>query len=594
MTKDTRSLLFVFLCLSVARPALAALRGTLVIKHVTVIDATGDPAKPDQTVVVTGDRIAAIADSARIRAPKNAQTVDATGKFLIPGLWDMHVHPIDKDYLPLFLANGVTGVRVMWGQPAHREWRKAIEAGQMLGPRLVIASPIVDGPRPYWFGSISVTNETQARQVVADMKRQGADFVKIYQNLPRELYFAIAEEAKKQGIPFEGHVPIAVSAEEASNAGQKSFEHLVGILPACSTHSDELLKAQHADLAQDIAEWGRPKFWGPHVKQTRQMMLDTYSLEKAAELFALLRRNGTWQCPTLTLLHMFAYGDDPAVRNDPRLKYLPRLMRASWDPSKVDGEHTPEDFAFAKREFQKDLEAVGAMQRAGVGILAGTDTANPLCYPGFGLHEELRYLVKSGLTPMQALQTATLNPARFFAKEEVLGTVEQGKIADLVLLDANPLEDIENTTKIAAVVQGGKLYPRPSLDQMLAEVESAAARLPISDALFKTIQEKDVGAAVQQYRQLSTAKPPAYDFSESEFIGLGYRLIGMKRYKEAIEIFKLSVEAYPLSYNTYDSLAEAYMDNGDKELAIKNYEKSLQLNPYNANGQRRLKILNTQ
>lgn len=587
-------MLFVFLCLSVARPALAALRGTLVIKHVTVIDATGDPAKPDQTVVVTGDRIAAIADSARIRAPKNAQTVDATGKFLIPGLWDMHVHPIDKDYLPLFLANGVTGVRVMWGQPAHREWRKAIEAGQMLGPRLVIASPIVDGPRPYWFGSISVTNETQARQVVADMKRQGADFVKIYQNLPRELYFAIAEEAKKQGIPFEGHVPIAVSAEEASNAGQKSFEHLVGILPACSTHSDELLKAQHADLAQDIAEWGRPKFWGPHVKQTRQMMLDTYSLEKAAELFALLRRNGTWQCPTLTLLHMFAYGDDPAVRNDPRLKYLPRLMRASWDPSKVDGEHTPEDFAFAKREFQKDLEAVGAMQRAGVGILAGTDTANPLCYPGFGLHEELRYLVKSGLTPMQALQTATLNPARFFAKEEVLGTVEQGKIADLVLLDANPLEDIENTTKIAAVVQGGKLYPRPSLDQMLAEVESAAARLPISDALFKTIQEKDVGAAVQQYRQLSTAKPPAYDFSESEFIGLGYRLIGMKRYKEAIEIFKLSVEAYPLSYNTYDSLAEAYMDNGDKELAIKNYEKSLQLNPYNANGQRRLKILNTQ
>lgn len=594
MTKKSRSFLFAFLCLSAARLALAAQPGTLVIKHVTVIDATGALAKPDQTVVVTGDRITAIGRSEEMRAPNNAQTVDATGKFLIPGLWDMHIHPIDKEYLPLFLANGVTGVRVMWGQPAHQEWRKAIEAGQMPGPRMVIASPIVDGPRPYWFGSISVTSETQARQAVGDMKRQGADFVKVYQNLPREFYFAIAEEAKKQGIPFEGHVPIAVSAEEASNAGQKSFEHLVGILPACSTRSDELLKAQQADLAQDLVGSGRPKFWGPHVKQTRQMMLDTYSPEKASGLFALLKRNGTWQCPTLTLLHMFAYGDDPAVRNDPRMKYLPRRMRASWDPSKVDGEHTPEDFAFGKREFQKDLEAVGAMQRAGVGILAGTDTANPLCYPGFSLHEELQYLVKSGLTPMQALQTATLNPARFFDKEKDLGTVEQGKIADLVLLNANPLEDIENTTKIAAVVQGGKLYPRSSLDEMLSDVESAAARPSISDALFKTIQEKDVGAAVQQYRELSAAKPPAYDFSEGEFIGLGYRLIGMKRYKDAIEIFKLSVEAYPLSYNTYDSLAEAYMDNGDKDLAIKNYEKSLQLNPYNVNGQRRLKILNAQ
>jgi len=151
-----------------------------------------------------------------------------------------------------------------------------------------------------------------------------------------------------------------------------------------------------------------------------------------------------------------------------------------------------------------------------------------------------------------------------------------------------------NTTKIAAVVEGGKLYPRPALDEMLAGVESAAARPPISDALFKTIQEKDVNAAVEQYRELSTAKAPAYDFSESEFIGLGYRLIGMKRYKDAIEIFKLSVEAYPLSYNTYDSLAEAYMDNGDRDLSIKNYEKSLQLNPYNANGQRRLKILYAQ
>jgi len=566
---------------------------SLVFTHVTVIDATGAPAKPDMTVAIAGDRIAAIGNSGEMAAPQNARIIDARGKFLIPGLWDMHVHPPEKEYLPIFIANGVTGVRVMWGLPAHHEWRKAIEGGEAVGPHMVIASPLVDGPKPYWPGSISVANEAEARQVVAQSKKYGADFVKTYQNLPRDLFFAIADEARKQNIPFEGHVPLSVSAEEASNAGQKSFEHLVGILPACSSRAAELLKAQQDDLAEAIST-GKPKFWGPRLKQSRQMMLDTYSTEKAAALFALLKANGSWQCPTLTLLHMFGYGDDPAFRNDPRLKYLPASEKADWDPAKVDGIHTAEDFAFSRKEFQKDLQAVGAMQQAGVGILAGTDSGNPYCFPGFGLHDELGFLVQAGLTPMEALQAATLNPAKFLAREKDFGTIEQGKIADMVLLDANPLDNIANTRKIAAVVYGGKILRRATLDQTLADIQALAARQPISETMMQTIQQKDVAAAIQQYRQLKTTQAAAFIFSEDELITLGYRLIRLKRFKDAVEVFKLSVEVYPRSYNTYDSLAEAYMDDGDKPSAITNYRKSLELNPVNGNAVQMLKKLTGQ
>jgi len=203
---------------------------TLAITHVTVIDATGAPAHPDMTVLIKGNRITEVGKSGKIRVPEDAQVVSATGKFLIPGLWDMHVHWYDKDYLPLFIANGVTGIRIMWGMPRHHQWRTEIEAGQLLGPHMLIASPIVDGPKPVWPGSTTVANASEARQAVIQAKRDGADFIKVYSLLPRDAYFAIADESKKQGLPFEGHVPISVSAEEASNAGQKSIEHLTGIL----------------------------------------------------------------------------------------------------------------------------------------------------------------------------------------------------------------------------------------------------------------------------------------------------------------------------------------------------------------------------
>jgi imidazolonepropionase-like amidohydrolase len=559
------------------------------ITHVTVIDATGAPAKPDRTVIIAGDRIKQLGKSTELAIPSEAQVVDGSGKFLIPGLWDMHVHWYEKDYLTLFLANGVTGIRLTSGQALHHEWRRQIEAGTLLGPRMVIASEILDGPNPYWPGSISVSDEAQGRQAVDKIKQDGAgDFVKVYTFLPRDTYFAITDEARKQGLAFAGHVPLSVTPEEASAAGQKSFEHLTGILAACSTRSDEIHRAQRADLALDVA--GKPTFWGPNVQKLRQAAIDTYSPKKAAALAAVLKSNHTWQCPTFTLLRSLAYSDDPSNAKDPRLKYLPKSVKGDWRPGDTYGE-TPQDYALARKEFQRDLQIVGVMQRNGVGILAGTDTPNPFCFPGFSLHDELGFLVQAGLSPMQALQAATLNPARFNGREKDLGTVEPGKIADLVLLEGNPLDDIGGTKKIAAVIYAGKYLSRTALDQMLSTAEAMASRKSIAEAMMKTVQEKNAAAAVAQYRELRAAQPDVYDFSEQELNSTGYQLIRLKRYKDAIEVFKLGVEVYPQSYNTYDSLAEAYMDDGQKDLAIQNYRKSLELNPGNKNGLKMLQQL---
>ena len=459
-----------FVCLLSGQSATSPQPKPLVLAHVTVIDATGAPAKPDMTVVITGNRITAIGKD--VAAPQDAQVIDASGKFLIPGLWDMHIHWYDKNLLTLFTANGVTGVRQMFGMPVHLQWRHEFDEGKLIGPRMLLASPIVDGPKPVWPGSIAIANETEGRKAVDKIKKDGYDFVKVYSLLPRDAYFGIADEAKRQGISFAGHVPISVSAAEASDAGQKSIEHLTGVLLACSSREDEF----RAQLAAEIAKNGMTGALSGMSRRQSKQITDSFSNQKAAALFARFAKNGTWQCPTLTVLHNMAYLDDKNVTNDPRLKYMPPFLRRNWDPSTDFRMRTmtPADYANAKASFQKSLEVVRGMRRAGVEIIAGTDTLNPYCFPGFSLHDELGLLVRAGLTPLDALQTATINAAKFLGKLDSLGTVEQGKIADLVLLDANPLEDIGNTKKINAVVMNGRLFDRKALDRMLNQAEAAA------------------------------------------------------------------------------------------------------------------------
>ena len=457
--------LVIFSIATIVVPSSAA-DPVLAFRHVNVIDATGSPVRPDMTVVVEGQRIVDLGKSGHVQIPKSAKIVDASGKFLIPGLWDMHVHTIFGDWipkdekiiLPLFVANGVTGVRDMGSDlEAVKQWRSQIAAGKLLGPRMIVAGPMLDGPTPRFPSSVPVSDSASGRKVVDDLKNAGVDFIKIQSLVPRDGYFAAAWEANKLGITFVGHVPDAVRASEASSAGQKSIEHFTGVFEGCSTIEDQLLKGRKT-LGQNVA---------------------TFNLERAKTLIALFAKNQTWQVPTLAWERGQWLVDDIDLSQDPLIKYAPVAWKnRTWAMFKKDILETmdTDPLPVRKRFVQMELEMTLAMFRAGVPFMAGTDTAAGIhIFPGFSLHQELALFVEAGLTPMQALQTATLNPAKFLGTTANMGTVERGKIADLVLLDANPLEDINNTRKIQAVVLAGRYFSRAQLDEMLHGVEVAAA-----------------------------------------------------------------------------------------------------------------------
>jgi imidazolonepropionase-like amidohydrolase len=454
--------------------ALACSAQSLVIQNVTLIDATGAAPRSGMSVGIEKGQIVEIKKS--IHAPKGADIVDGTGKFLIPGLWDMHVHiGAPEIFFPLLVSNGITGIREMFtgiSMQAIREWRMRANV-----PRIYAAGfldgPLMVQPPP---GAFAISNPDQARFAVRALTETGVDFLKVYNSIPRDAYFAIADEARAIGIPFAGHVPEAVSNGEASDAGQRSAEHLINVMLDCSTNADALRAARVATMfstkitgearLRELA-WPDP-----------EGLFDTYSEEKASALFAKFVKNGTWQTPTLVTLAGFVRARDDDFAHDPRRRFLPRNWTDTWDPSVTFylRDLSPEDYEKLHTRIAALLERykklVGDMRKAGVEFLAGTDSSgwNPVL-PGFGLHEELALLVDSGLTPMEALQSATRNPARYFNKLGEFGTVEVKKAADLVLLNADPLEDIHNTQKIEAVIMRGRYYSRKDLDAMLKPVQ---------------------------------------------------------------------------------------------------------------------------
>lgn len=459
---------------------------SIVLTHVTVIDMTGAPPKPNMTVVIMGNRIAALGKSDEIPLPQNARVVDASGKFLIPGLWDMHVHlnyetvrQVEQSLFPLLVANGVTGVRDMWnlhdveGMKQIRKWRERIAAGELIAPRLAAVGRGIDGVAG-GNAYIRVKNDSEARAAVRRIKRDGYDFVKIYSNLSRESFFAIADETKKQNLPFAGHVPFTVGAVEASDAGMRSMEHLLETLTPASTMGAELKKAELEVVKRISALNGKPLTAELEEEDRRiaERFIDTYGDEKAASLFARFAQNDTWQCPTLVIFQMWASVGNKDLFKDARIKYVPLSVRAK-DKQYLDAmlSWSEKEISMRKKLYQLRLRQVNAAHHAGVKFLAGTDATSTFPVHGFSLHDELALFVKAGLTTMEALQTATINPAKFLALTDSIGTIEKGKLADLVLLDANPLDDINNTKKIAAVFTNGRYLAKEELKAILTNSE---------------------------------------------------------------------------------------------------------------------------
>jgi imidazolonepropionase-like amidohydrolase len=416
-------LLFILLPTSlVAQSRLTVESRPVVFNRVTVIDMTGAPPKPSMTVIVVGSRISALGTTGKVRLPKNAQIIDASGKYLIPGLWDMHTHLsfAGETVFPVLIANGITGVRDMGGDLNQIDgWRREIMNGMRLGSYIVRAGSFVDGVKPEAKYRLTVTNEAEAKQAVRTLKQQGVDFIKIHNALSRDAFFALASEARKQKIPLAVHLPRGVSAAEASDAGAKSLEHIEILL-------ESALYRQGA------------------TAKTLKEAYEENTGEKGTALFARFVKNKTYYVPTLVAYRAF--------------------VRAGEDEQSIAGR---------KALFQRFIELVGAMNRAGVGIMAGSDFADKEAgiQPGFDLHDELALFVEAGITPMQALQSATSKPTGFLGLSNSLGTIERGKIANLVLLEANPLDNIGNTRKISAVMVNGRYLSKEKLQEMLPSKE---------------------------------------------------------------------------------------------------------------------------
>jgi hypothetical protein len=449
--------------------------------HVTVIDATGARPKPDMTVVVQGDRITQLGRSADIRIQPGLTVVDLRGKFLIPGLSDMHVHSdVEQTSPALYLANGVTTVREMAGTPQLYDWRRRIDAGTLLGPRWVIGSRIVDGSPSLWDPSllsvVEVTTEADGRAAVRTLKAEGADFIKVYSRVSKAALYGIADETRRQGLTFVGHCPDNVSIEEAADLGQRSVEHLFWT-PFSTSRKEADIRAKLARIRLGEGDYAG---WFASIHPLEWEAAHSQSPVKARRLFAKFAARGTRQVPTL-VMHRVLDHARTITATDPNRKYM---SKDYWDTQDYVIENLylkdrkPEDDPQWAALFDYRLAIVAEMHRAGVPILTGTDTGTPALVPGFALHDELKLLVRAGFTPLQALQASTIETAKFLGLEVSSGTIEHGKRADLVVLDADPLADIANTQRIHGVVARGRFIGPEERQQMLDAVATAAASAP--------------------------------------------------------------------------------------------------------------------
>jgi imidazolonepropionase-like amidohydrolase len=421
--------------------------------HATVVDVETGRLLPDQTVVVAGNRIREVGPAVRIGA--RTRVVDASGKYLIPGLWDMHTHVYGNGpgSLLVYAANGVTSIRDMGADDFARVrgWRDSIAAGLRTGPRMKIASPVVENPR--WIAAVRRMEEREGQNTdwlnfrfgpataaeaiafVDSVARLGADHVKVRNYPAPEVLRALMQRARERGLPVYAHTHGGMRAADASAAGMASFEH--GFFPALSD-----------------SRAGRDSVY-------RQLIV-----------------NGTAIVPTLVAWRGRVLSGDSllvlaSAEDDPRLRYLPARIRQRWrDEAKTRKHETPMDWGALQRNDVRNLRELAA---AGMVVMVGSDAGAPLVVPGFATHDELAQLVETGgFTPLQALQAATLRPARFMGTADSLGTIGGGRLADLVLLDANPLEDIRNTQKIRGVMLNGRYLDRAALDALLADAERAA------------------------------------------------------------------------------------------------------------------------
>ena len=418
---------------------------TIAIVNVNVVPMTAETIVEAQTVVVDGDRITTVGGVNEVPVPDGAIVVDGTDRYLMPGLAEMHAHvpaargqELDR-VLTLFAVNGVTTIRGMLGRPSHLAVRDRLEHGELFGPRLVTSGPSLNGN--------SVNGAADAEAKVRAQAAAGYDFIKLHPGLTSDEFRAIAETAKEVGIPFAGHVPVAVGVQGALDAGMASIDHLDGYIAA-------LLPAD------SDASGGYGGFFDV-------MLADEAMPGKVAALAHATASSKTWNVPTQSLFEHRVSDESPAdMQNRPEMQYMPAATVRSWVDRKQAqlGErgYSPE---LGRQAILLRRRIILALHEAGARLLLGSDAPQVFNVPGFSLHQELGFLVDAGLTPFEAIATGTTAVAEFFGSNG--GVVEEGRDADLVLLDANPLDDIENTRRVHGVVLRGRWVSRTDIEQRL-------------------------------------------------------------------------------------------------------------------------------
>jgi hypothetical protein len=459
--------------------------GDFLVRNVAIVDVVNDQIVPGRDVVVRDGRIDSVSANLPEVGQRGLVVVDGTGKFLIPGLWDMHVHSlkISPQYThPLSIANGVTGVREMWGCPSIPDsfvacgedierWRAELQDRGRLAPRYIMRSSFaingeqgVPSAAPDFF---KARNADEARALVADQASDGVDLLKTYTNVSVPAYEALASEASKRGLLFAGHLPVRVPLTTVLAAGQHSVEHPRIFLFEC-----------HRGAAAFRA---LPNPMAAYTTDMRARFVDEHDPVRCAELMAAMAASDTWWTPTLQVLRMSALADNREFRDDPRQRYIPLVFWDGlwkWDADNAEahaklasGRHVDAEL------YRLAMDTVRQAHDAGVRIVAGTDSGDTYVFPGFAIHDELAELVRAGVSPADALRSATIDAARFSGKVRDYGSIEAGKMADMVLLDADPLTDIRSTEKIAGLFFNGQYLDRAALDELLAFAEDQAGSL---------------------------------------------------------------------------------------------------------------------
>ena len=421
--------------------------------NVNLVPMNSEIVLEGMTVVIKDDIIHKIGKASKIKIPKGAVEIDGTGKYLMPGLADMHVHTWSENDFLLYVANGITFVRDMWGSPQHLKWKKMIVDGEQIGPSMITAGPLLDGPDPVWEGSIVIETPEQAAREVAAQRQAGYDFIKIYNKLSKECFDTIMDAAKKNDIPVAGHVPFDVALEHFMQSGVVSNEHLTGYREALL--SDDAPEAEPAHFTTRMKRW-------EYIDESKIPTVVSATLD-----------SGMWICVTLFVNEGFV---SPAEAEElykrPAMKYVDPITLASWDPTKdvFVKDLGEEDFKSIKKAISHLHRLTEALHKAGARILLGTDSPNPFTVTGFAIHRELQRLIDCGMTPYEAIQTGTTNAAEFLGQQDIFGTIEEGKRADLILVEDNPLEDVANVAERAGVMLRGQWFPEETLQNMLDEL----------------------------------------------------------------------------------------------------------------------------